>query len=94
MYIMNFEGTIIRAELWSHMLCRRRWAEEGQYQALRAAVDEAMRLQLPPGVGQPPPRQVPGDRRPAEPEVRPSQAGVDLGLELVCDVPHNANMLA
>ena len=68
MYIMNFEGNIIRAELWSHMLCRRRWAEEGQYQALRSAVDEAMRLQLLPGVGQPLPRQVPGDRRPAEPE--------------------------
>ena len=55
------------------MFSRRRWAEGAQYQALRAAVDEAMRLQLPPGVGQPPPRQVPGDRRPAEPEVRPSQ---------------------
>ena len=52
---------------------RRRWAEEGQYQALRAAVDEAVRLQLPPGVGQPLPRQVIGDRRPAEAEVRPSQ---------------------
>ncbi|KAK9845422.1 hypothetical protein WJX81_006115 [Elliptochloris bilobata] len=54
----------------------RRWAEEGQHWALKAAVDEAVRLQLPPGVGQPPPVQVPKDRRPAEPEVDTKRASI------------------
>jgi len=40
----------------------RRWADERQHQGLEAAVEGAMQRQLPPGVRQPPPSQVPGDR--------------------------------
>jgi len=43
----------------------RRWADERQHQGLEAAVEGAMQRQLPPGVRQPPPSQVPGDRRPS-----------------------------
>lgn len=43
--------------------CCRRWAHAEEYQGLKAAVEQAVANQPPPGVLQPPGRTVPRDER-------------------------------